>query len=82
MIIYVFIQCKAVSLKHRLMQTFTTVLQNVMLSSDHNVKLLADSLCSRRLEVVEEKENVRKKETLDSRVPVLSFAHYFQAPAA
>ena len=82
MIIYVFIQCKAVSLKHRLMQTFTNVLQNVMLSSDHNVKLSADSLCSRRLEVVEEKENARKKETLDSRVPVLSFVHYFQAPAA
>ena len=63
MIIYVFIQCKAVSLKHRLMQTFTNVLQNVMLSSDHNVKLSADSLCSRRLEVVEEKENAQEGDT-------------------
>ena len=81
MIIYVFIQCEAVSLKHRFMRTFTNVLQNVMLSSDHNVKLSADSLRSRRLEVVEEKENACK-ETRDSRMPVLSFAHCFQAPAA
>ena len=63
------------------MRTFSNVLQNVMLSRDHNVKLSGDSLRSRRLEVVEEKENARK-ETRDSRVPVLSFAHYFQAPAA
>ena len=53
-----------------------------MRSSDHNVKLSADSLRSRRLEVVEEKENACKKETRDSRMPVLSFAHCFQAPAA
>ena len=53
-----------------------------MLSSDHNVKLSADSLRSRRLEVVEEKENAGKKETRDSRVSVISFAHYFQVPAA
>ena len=64
------------------MRTFSNVLQNVMLSSDHNVKLSADSLRSKRLEVVEEKENARKKETRDSRVLVLSFAHYFQALAA
>ena len=47
-----------------------------------NVKMSADGLRSRRLEVVGEKENARKKETRDSRVPVLSFAHYFQAPGA
>ena len=64
------------------MRTFTNVLYNVMLSSDHNVKLSVDSLRSRRFEVVEEKENARKKETRDSRVPVLSFAHYFQGFAA
>ena len=64
------------------MRTFSNVLQNVMLSRDHNVKLSGDSLRSRRLEVVEEKENARKKETRDFRVPVLSFAHYFQVPAA
>ena len=40
-------------------------------------------LRSRRLEEVGEKENACEKETRASplRAPVLSFAHYFQAPA-
>ena len=46
------------------------------------------SLCSRRLEVVgTRKKRAREKETREgtrvspSRAPVLSFTHYFQAPA-